>query len=166
MVARDPFRVAAFRESPMAAEAAKPANFFLAEQNIVWLYSDDLDGMAHFYGEVLGLPQVLDQGACRVFRASPTGFIGICNTPTRPRGTRGMMFTFLVENVVAAHEHLGRRGVTFDGPPQVSADGTRCCCFFTDPEGYWLELQEFRDPRWPSRAELVPVSPVDPPSHR
>ena len=40
-------------------------------------------------------PQVLDQGICRVFQVSPTGFLGVCNKVGRPRGTKGMMFTFL-----------------------------------------------------------------------
>lgn len=132
----------------MAGTAAAPAKIFF-EQSVVWLYSDDLEGMAAFYGGVLGLPQVLDQGRCRVFRASPTGFLGICNSPERPRGTRGMMFTFLVEDVEAAHAHFAAKGVAFDGPPHVNAAGTVCSCFFRDPEGYWLELQEFRDPLWP-----------------
>ena len=135
----------------MAAEASDPGKKFFAgiEQNIVWLYSEHLDRLAGFYASVLELPQVLDQGNCRVFRLSPTGFLGICNTPGRPRGTKGMMITLLVEDVDAAHEHYSRRGIVFDGPPHENAGGTIRSCFFRDPEGYWLELQEFRDPRWP-----------------
>jgi len=135
----------------MAAEPTNPGRKFFegAEQGIVWLYTDDLDRLASFYGGVLGLAQVLDQGNCRVFRLSPTGFLGICNTPGRPRGTKGMMLTLLVEDVDAAHEHYRARGVAFDGPPHMNADGTIRSCFFKDPEGYWLELQEFNDPRWP-----------------
>lgn len=132
----------------MAAGAPDRAvNFF--EQNVTWLYSDDLEGMAAFYAGTLALPQVLDQGRCRVFRISPSGFLGVCNSPHRPRGTKGMMVTFLVADVQAAYAHFRSRGIAFDGPPHLNEDGTVCSCFFRDPEGYWLELQEFRDPRWP-----------------
>jgi len=132
----------------MAGIAPARAPIFF-EQNVVWLYTDDLDRLAEFYRDVLELPQVLDQGVCRVFQVSPTGFLGVCNKEGRPRGTRGMMFTFLVEDIVAAYEHYRARGVVFDGPPDLSGGGTVHSCFFRDPEGYSLELQEFDDPRWP-----------------
>jgi catechol 2,3-dioxygenase-like lactoylglutathione lyase family enzyme len=119
------------------------------EQNIVWLYSDDLETHAAFYRDTLGLPQVMDQGACRIFRVSPTGFLGVCDTPGRPRGTSGMMFTFLVADVEAAYQDLLARGVVFDGPPHRLGGGTLHSAFFRDPAGYWLEVQEFTDPRWP-----------------
>lgn len=132
----------------MAETPAGPPKVFF-EQNVVWLYTDDLDRLAAFYREVMELPEVLDQGVCRVFQVSPTGFLGVCNKPGRPRGTRGMMFTFLVADVEAAYAHYKARGVVFDGPPDMRGGRTVYSCFFRDPEGYWLELQEFRDPRWP-----------------
>ena len=60
-----------------------------------------------------------------------------------------MMFTFLVADVEAAYGHLRATAVAFDGPPHPDEAGTVLSCFFRDPEGYWLELQEFRDPGWP-----------------
>ena len=53
----------------------------------------------------VSLAQVLDQGVCRVFQVSPTGFLGVCDKPGRPRGTKGMMFTFLAEDLDAAYAH-------------------------------------------------------------
>jgi predicted enzyme related to lactoylglutathione lyase len=135
-------------ETEMAADAADQGKIF-SEQNVVWLYTDDLDRLAAFYGEVLGLPLVMDQGICRIFQVSPTGFLGVCNKADRPRGTRGMMFTFLVPDLDAAYARLLARGVVFDGPPELSGGGMVYSCFLHDPEGYWLQLQEFRDPRWP-----------------
>jgi predicted enzyme related to lactoylglutathione lyase len=135
-------------EKIMAAETPDPGKIFI-EQNVVWLYADDLDRLAGFYRDVIGLPQVLDQGVCRVFQVSPTGFLGVCNKEGRPRGTKGMMFTFLVEDVEAAYEHFLARGVQFDGPPNMLGGRTVYSAFFRDPEGYWLEIQEFNDPRWP-----------------
>lgn len=131
------------------AETPAPTPRIFFEQNVVWLYTDDLDRLAGFYRDVMELPEVLDQGVCRVFRVSPTGFLGVCNKAGRPRGTKGMMFTFLVEDVEAAYAHYKAKGVAFDGPPDMSGSRTVYSCFFRDPEGYWLELQEFRDPRWP-----------------
>ena len=120
----------------------------LAGQSLVFLYTDDLPRLAGFYGGVLGLEEVLDQGACRIFRASPTGFIGLCDSPGRPRGTRGVMVSFVVADVQASYAALLAQGVAFDAPPGPQAGGTVWSAFFRDPEGYWLEIQEFRDPRW------------------
>ena len=132
----------------MAADDAADAKIFI-EQNVVWLYTADLERLAAFYRDVIGLPQVLDQGICRVFQVSPTGFLGVCDKPGRPLGTKGMVFTFLVADVEAAYQHFKARGVAFDGPPNMSGGRTVYSCFFRDPEGYLLEFQEFNDPRWP-----------------
>ncbi len=125
-----------------------PAKPLFIEQNVVWLYTDTIEPLAAFYRDVIGLTQVLDQGVCRVFQVSPTGFLGVCDKAGRPRGTRGMMFTFLVENVEDAYATLLARGVVFDGPPDMRGGKNVYSAFFKDPEGYWLEIQEFRDPRW------------------
>ncbi len=137
----------------MATDAAAGAETsgagIFIEQNVVWLYTENLDRLAAFYRDVIGLKQVLDQGICRVFQVSPTGFLGVCNKPGRPLGTKGMVFTFLVEDVEKAYELYKARGIEFDGPPHVSGGKTVYSCFFRDPEGYLLEFQEFNDPRWP-----------------
>ena len=46
------------------------------DQLVTFLYTRDLDKSATFYGETLGLPLVLDQGACRIFKTRPEGFLG------------------------------------------------------------------------------------------
>ena len=37
------------------------------DQLVTFLYTRDLEQSAVFYGETLGLPLVLDQGACRIY---------------------------------------------------------------------------------------------------
>ena len=48
------------------------------DQQVTFLYTPDLAASAHFYGEVLGLPLVLDQGLCRIYRVSGDAFLGVC----------------------------------------------------------------------------------------
>ena len=55
-------------------------------QNVTWVYTADIDGTARFYGETLGLEQVLDQGLCRIFRASGTAF-ALCSATSPSRDT-------------------------------------------------------------------------------
>ena len=47
-------------------------------QQITWVYCDDLDATARFYRETLGLRQVVDEGAARIFQASAGAFVGVC----------------------------------------------------------------------------------------
>ena len=46
-------------------------------QSLTWVYTEDLPGTAEFYAELLGLEQVFDQGACRIFRTAPDAFLGV-----------------------------------------------------------------------------------------
>ena len=48
------------------------------DQQVTFLYTRDLAASAHFYAEVLGLPLVLDQGLCRIYRVSGDAFLGVC----------------------------------------------------------------------------------------
>jgi len=47
------------------------------DQFVTFLYTRDLERSAAFYGELLGLPLVLDQGGCRIFRVARDGFLGV-----------------------------------------------------------------------------------------
>jgi catechol 2,3-dioxygenase-like lactoylglutathione lyase family enzyme len=119
------------------------------EQNMTFFYSDEMEETSAFFRDKLGLPMVLDQGVCHIFQVSPTGFLGVCNKKDRPRGTKGVMFTFLTDDLARDYKLWLERGVEFDGPPSLSGSGNVHSVFFRDPNGYMLELQEFRDPRWP-----------------
>lgn len=116
-------------------------------QLLTFLYTDDLARAAGFYRDVMGLEPVIDQGRVVIFRVNAGAYLGVCDLPNRPRGTDGVMVTFVVD-VDAAYARLKGLGVVFDGPPRPMMDGTVYAAFFRDPDGYRLEIQEFRDPRW------------------
>ena len=91
------------------------------DQSITWVYTADLDGTCAFYAEKLGLSQVFDQGLCRLFRWSSTGFLGICQErPGRDVEPKGVVITLVTPDVDGWHHHLLAMGVTPDGPPQRS----------------------------------------------
>jgi catechol 2,3-dioxygenase-like lactoylglutathione lyase family enzyme len=119
-------------------------------QNVTWVYTDDIAGTARFYGDTLGLEQVLDQGLCRIFRASGTAFIGVCQVrPGRHVEPKGVVLTFVSSDVDGWHRHLIARGVTPEGAPERSEKFNVYCFFAKDPNGYLLEFQSFLDPSWP-----------------
>lgn len=119
-------------------------------QSVTWVYTEDLDGTCAFYGATLGLEQVLDQGGCRIFRQSPSSFLGVCRTrPGRWSEPKGVVITFVTPDVDGWHRYLIAQGVTPEGAPEYSAAFNVYCFFARDPNGYLLEFQDFRDPSWP-----------------
>ena len=51
------------------------------DQQITFLYATDLLETIAFYEDIMGFELVLDQKTCRIYRISPTAFLGICNLP-------------------------------------------------------------------------------------
>jgi predicted enzyme related to lactoylglutathione lyase len=118
-------------------------------QQITWVYTHDLPGTARFYGETIGLEQVLDQGGCRIFKTSATSFLGVCPVrPGRHVEPKGVVITMVTEDVDAWHEVLKAKGVTILEPPTYHPSFEVYCLFAADPNGYKLEFQAFRTPAW------------------
>ncbi|MBL8699767.1 MAG: VOC family protein [Alphaproteobacteria bacterium] len=119
------------------------------DQNVTWVYTDDLEGTCRFYAGTLGLVQVLDQGGCRIFKASASAFLGVCKVrPGRHVEPKGVVITFVTSDVDGWHRHLLARGVTPEAPPERSEKFNVYCFFAKDPNGYLLEFQTFLDPGW------------------
>jgi predicted enzyme related to lactoylglutathione lyase len=130
----------------MSVAAAPPI-----AQQVVWVYTDDLAATARFYAETLALPMVLDQGSCRIYRTSGSGFLGLCRVrPGRFVEPKGVVVTLVTPAVDAWHARLSAAGVAIEAPPRLSETFNVYGFFAFDPNGYRIEFQEFRDPRWPA----------------
>lgn len=121
------------------------------DQFVTWVYTDDLARTVPFYADALGLPLVLDQGACRIFQAAPNAFLGVCQTrPGREVEPRGVVLTLVSADVDSWYERLHNLGIALEGTPQRSEQFNVYCFFARDPNGYLVEFQSFLDPRWPA----------------
>ena len=120
------------------------------DQQVTFIYTQDLDASAHFYEQLLGLSLVLDQGACRIYRLSQQGFFGVCRGDTAPERPQGVIITLATRHVDAWHRYLTERGVTFEKAPAHNPTSNIYHCFLRDPNGYLLEIQQFLDPAWPA----------------
>ena len=119
------------------------------DDQIVWVYTEDLPGTARFYGETLGLTQVLDQGQCRVFRTTARSYVGVCKVrPGRTVEPRGIVLTLVTDEVDGWHEQLKKAGAMIEAPPRVAPEFGIYAFFAQDPNGYRLEFQRFLDPHW------------------
>lgn len=114
---------------------------------VTFLYVADLDRSQRFYGGALGLPLVLDQGACRIFRVSPGGFVGVCRGDPAPAGVIVTLVTEEVEQRCAA---LEAAGIVFERALAHHPGFDITHAFLRDPDGYLVEIQRFEDPQWRS----------------
>ena len=119
-------------------------------QQVTWVYTQDLDTTTPFYEQILGLPLILDQGTCRIYRSSATSFLGVCRTrPGREVEPRGLVLTLVTPDVDLWYARLRAAGVQVLAAPQHSAQFNVYSFFALDPNGYRIEFQRFLDPAWP-----------------
>ena len=120
------------------------------ESAVGFYYTPDLSQTATFWEQVVGLPLVLDQGTCRIYRVSQDGFIGFCER-SESVNTSGVIITLVTSDVDGAVDGLRRRGLTFEKEPAFNPKYNIYHAFFRDPNGYLIEIQRFEDPAWPSK---------------
>ena len=89
------------------------------DQQVTFLLVADLDASTHFYRDLIGLEQVLDQGDCRIFRTTPTAFIGICERAQRA-DPASVLVTLVTDDVDGTHASLTAAGVPCERNPQVN----------------------------------------------
>lgn len=114
-------------------------------QTITFLHTADLDATTRFYEDILGLELVRDQGVCCIFRTSGNGFIGFCQH-LESAAPQGVILTLVCEDVDERYEILRKKGVQFSKAPGHNPEFGIYDCFFSDPNGYLVEIQRFDKP--------------------
>ncbi len=117
-------------------------------QQVTFLYTDDLEMTSQFYGQTLELDFVLDQGSCHIYRLSPSSFIGLCSLHDRPTSPVGVTLSLVSDDVDGFYDFLVAKDVVFERSPAYSETFNVYSCLFLDPNGYRLEIQQFRDKNW------------------
>jgi len=117
------------------------------DAGIVFLGTMDLAATSAFYSEVLGLPLVLDQESCRIFRVAGAAFLGFCKRHVLP-SDGGIVLTLVTEDVDGWAVALRGRGVRIEQGPVHNTVYGIYHLFVRDPNGYLVEIQRFDDPRW------------------
>lgn len=116
------------------------------DSSITFCATTDLEATSRFYGEVLGLPLVLDQGRCRIWRAAGAGYVGFCMrdfvTP------QGVILTFVSDDVDGWHRRLVEHAAPIEKAPSFNAEYGIYHLFCRDPNGYLVEIQRFQDSNW------------------
>ena len=117
------------------------------DAQITFLPSSDLAASRAFYGGVLGLDLVVDQGVCLIFRVTDDAFIGTCEH-LEPVDQRSVIVTLVTEDVDGWCDRIRMRGGQFRSGPEHSERFGIYHAFIDDPDGNHLEIQRFDDPNW------------------
>jgi catechol 2,3-dioxygenase-like lactoylglutathione lyase family enzyme len=120
---------------------------FTPRTSIIFLKTHNLEETTAYWQGLLGLPLALDQGRCRIFRASPTGYIGFCLTDG-PTGSNEVIFTMEIDDVDGFYLLMDGKGAVVEVKPRYNPDYQIYQMFLRDPNGYLVEVQRFLDPRW------------------
>ncbi len=117
------------------------------DAQITFLAVADLERSAGFYGDVLRLDLVVDQGDCRIYQVTGTAYLGIC---VRPSATQhdGVIVTLVTDDVAGWHDRITAAGGVCDTAPRAHPDYAIYQAFYRDPDGYLIEVQRFDDPNW------------------
>lgn len=118
------------------------------DEQITFLYCEDMAKTAPFYEKVLGLELALDQGSCRIYHTvARKAYIGICERATA-RAKDGVIFTIVTQDVDAWYERIISHGITCENEPRMNEQYQIYHFFVKDPNGYLIEIQRFQHSDW------------------
>jgi hypothetical protein len=121
------------------------------EQQVTFIFPEDMKSSADFYEHVIGLPLVQDQGDCRLYRVAGEAFLGICSCrPGRSSATGSVVLTFVTSDVDGWYQYLSSVGVPTKAPPAETPSHRIYNFYAQDPGGHVVEFQRFLDPTWPA----------------
>ena len=121
------------------------------EDFITFIYTQDIEKMKEFYGEILALPMVLEQSNCFVYRINEKSHIGVCGVDwTSPQPMkmedRNMMITLVTDQLEEWDARLKEKGVTYEDGLGHYDEYKLTRILVRDPSNYLVEILRFDDP--------------------
>ena len=117
------------------------------DAGITFCGTNDLEATSAFYEGLLGLPMVLDQGTCRIYRVRDGCYVGFCRRDEVPE-TGGVVLTLVADDVDGWYARLSKAGVPLEKALSANAEYRIYHFYVKDPNGYLVEVQRFDDPDW------------------
>lgn len=116
------------------------------QANLVFFYYPDLEEAETFYWDILGLEKVLDYGFARIFRVSPSTFVGLVDETKGmhdPSEPKSVTLSFITDEIDRWYDYLTGRGVPIHRPLNDSSRIPIRGFVAQDPAGYFLEFERF-----------------------
>ena len=115
--------------------------------NITFLYFNDLPKAKEFFSETLGLSVAYDPGWACVYHLKDKSFLGAVDNASgsiQVDSTSSVLISLTVSNIHDVHKGLeGAKGVEGLSPIKQVKDMALESFFFTGPEGYHFEVEQF-----------------------
>ena len=118
------------------------------QANMVFFYYPDMEQAESFYGKLLGFEKVLDYGFARIFRLSPSTFIGLVDETKGmhdPSEPKSVTLSFATNEIDQWYKYLNDQGVpihrALSDSPRIPIQGFVAL----DPAGYYLEFETFKE---------------------
>lgn len=108
---------------------------------IAFYNTTDLTATAAFYGEILGLKLIRDQGDCHIYQVNATAYIGFCQREAVYPD--GIIICFVTDDVDDWYHRLSQMGITYEKAPTYNTKYNIYHSFVRDPNGYLVEIQRF-----------------------
>ena len=125
--------------------------------NLVFFYYPDLDQAERFYAGILGLEKVLDYGFAKIYRISPSTFIGLVDETKGmhdPSEPKTVTLSFITREIDEWYTYLTEQGVKMHRPLEGSSRLPIRGFVAYDPAGYFLEFERFLE--HPQNERLLP----------
>jgi catechol 2,3-dioxygenase-like lactoylglutathione lyase family enzyme len=139
------------------------------DSTVTMFYYKDLAVVAPFYEKTLGLTKTLDLGWCKLYRVSPTSYVGLIDERRgfhKVARAKPAMLSIVTTNVDSWHERMVAAGVHIVKPlkplTELPTPGMAPVRGFVvrDPGGYTVEFFAWReDPRSREVRGLTPAAP-------
>lgn len=123
----------------------KLMNLMNLSSQVTFLYFEDIKSATRFFDEVLQLEKVYDPGWACVWRTGEQAFVGAVDAgegsiEVKNRG--GVLVSLTVRNIQEVRDHLVKHIKNVSEIKQVKELDLKSF-FFTGPEGYQFEIQQF-----------------------
>ncbi len=114
------------------------------ELAITFLYYRDLPRAMRFYEDVLGLPLVIDQGWCKIYRICPGAYVGLVDETkgmNKWTAEKSVQICIRVPDVDAWYTYAQQEALDNLSELFVNDEIGIRAFVFNDPEGYQIEFQ-------------------------
>lgn len=115
-------------------------------QQITFLHSNNLKTTQHFYSDMLGLELSRDQGTCLIFKVNVGAYLGFCEHIEPIGSGRKVILTLVSGDIDTWYQRLKENGAEIISPPAFNPEFQIYHFFIKDPDGYWVEIQQFNEP--------------------
>lgn len=131
---------------------------FGVQASNTFLYYQDLEQAADFYGKVLGLRELADYGSSRIFQLSQKSLLILVDEKSgmhQASEPKSVALAFLTDQLEEWWTYLNEQEVPVKYPLKVVEDGPHDGFVMIDPEGYLLEFERFK--QHPENEKFIPA---------